>query len=331
MKYTPLDQIKTEQLDNVTHIVYGVPRLKFNNTHYMGSQLEVSAITGIPKPNNYTYDAICISISPGCFNTPGCLYCATGELSYQLRITQNKVLTTEDILAQIILTKEYMQKNNLEFGKELSIAFMGKGEPGLYPELIMNSLNIGYDAKLFSKSSISTTGNPVWIKKLTQTYDSLGKLTDFELPALQISIQSPLDSQRYELVSNPKALAPLEEVLKTAVENYAMHKRGSKKVSLRYTLMDNNGKKNFSEKIIDEFGKKIIKLNEQYEPQGFEGFMIIVANLNETTYSQARNIKTATDEDVDNAIKQLKKKRIKCKSFFTKKRISIYLWNFRRK
>lgn len=307
---------KAQRDSNGYHLVYSVPRLVGTRMQGFGSTVEVVAVRGIVSDDKERgHDAICISVSTSCYQVPGCRYCATGMVSEQAGI-QNVKLTTDELAAQVTQTLAHVRSYEEDFGNRgLSVSFMGKGEPGLYPHLVMDTLQALYDGEVITQSSLSTTGLPGCLRNLAEAYRKQEKA--FPAPYLQVSIHSPLETQRRSLVTKPEAQAPLEAVLTSAVEDYALPVLNPGTfVTLRLTLMKwDHSQRNFDPASIDELSRLITSFDERYSSSGFGGFVVVAALLNETGSSRTQNIHAATEADLEAVIGRLRSKGVRARIF----------------
>jgi hypothetical protein len=301
---------------NVVHLVYEANRLREQGLDGFAASLEVVAITGIVSADDAAaHDSICVSISPGCYRTPGCRYCATGMVSEQKGVT-GLSLTVDELAEQVVGALHQARARRPSFGRgSLSLSFMGKGEPGLYPELVMGTLARLAGDGTITRSSIATTGLPRYFQRLSQAYSDCG--AHFPAPLLQLSIHAAFDAHRVELVTNPQALAPIEGVLTSAIEDYALRvlPRGTF-ITIRLNVMKwGDSKSNFDEASLDELARLVRTHSERYQDHGFGGITVVVARLNETAAIGGQGIRSGSDQELHRTVASLHARGIAAREF----------------
>jgi hypothetical protein len=256
-----------------------------------------------------------VSISPGCYRTPGCRYCATGMVSERDQVTDLK-LDADDVKEQVTATLREVRKQHPSFGtRSLSLSFMGKGEPGLYPDVVMQAVDDLYGDGTITTASLATTGLPRYFRELAKAYHARGG--GFPAPLLQVSIHAPFDADRAELVTNPRALAPLDDVLTSAVDDYALSVLPPGIfITVRLNLMSwGEGKTNFNDASLDELARLVRTHTERARPEGFGGIVVIVAALNPTNVIGEQGIRAVGEDDLYRTIAQLDARGVPVREF----------------
>lgn len=292
---------------NVLHFIYTVDRLVAQGHHGFAAMVEVVAISDLLSSDDDTgHDSVCVSVSPGCYRTPGCRYCATGMTSERQNVPATE-LQVGEITNQVVLSLQNIRNQWPNFGKRsLSLSFMGKGEPGLYPTTVMETIRELYLKGTIHRSSLATTGLPRYFKGLSKAYRAVGG--DFPAPLLQVSIHAPFDADRTALVTNDSALAPIRDVLCSAIEDYALSilPRGTF-ITVRLNLMGwNGGKTNYGAASLDEMARLVKEYTRRYEHRAFGGLVVVVALLNETGAIEEQCIRSGSPEDLRRVIAGLK-------------------------
>jgi adenine C2-methylase RlmN of 23S rRNA A2503 and tRNA A37 len=274
------------------------------------------AISGIVSGYDSTaHDSICVSISPGCYRTPGCRYCATGMVSERQRAA-GVTLTVDEVAEQVNGALQEARKDLDAFGtRGLSLSFMGKGEPGLYPDVVMGTLARLHAAGIITGSSVATTGLPRYLRGLAEAYVRAG--AGFPAPLLQVSIHAPFDAQRAQLVTNPQVLAPIDEVFRSAIEDYALRVLPAGTfITVRLTLMTwCESQSNFDAASLDELARIVRTHTMHYRSAGFGGIMVVVAVLNETTATEGQGIYSGSADDLRRTVARLEANGVAAREF----------------
>ena len=311
-KLIPLKNIQNE---DVTHLVFPIPRLNQDKRNDFGSLAEVAVIRGV-KPEGATgqaHDSICISCATGC--PVGCGFCATGDHSKESPYFS---LSAEEMIQQVISTQEIVRSSEPEFGKRgLSISFMGKGEPELNPDAVVDAYLQMMNEGIVTRGTIATTGRADLLSKLARTYREKRGNSDIPAPYLQLSLSSPLRNQRNKLIGNEKLRPDFKETLAVAAQEYAPLLVPDTKISIRITLMNNSSwGSNYSFEALDFLIKETTQANRQFGIKGkFGGFYVVVANLNQSETSIKNGISPGHEEDVDAVIEYLKQNGIEARPF----------------
>ena len=165
-------------------------------------------------------NTLCVSSQVGC--QIGCPFCATGQSGFKRNLEAN------EILKQLFLANNYLQKNINNDEKINNVVFMGMGEPFLNWEAVkmaaiqMNKrFNIGE-----RKITISTSG----ITKGIEALADLGKQW-----VLAISLHGCNNRLRDELVPINRSY-PLEELIKSC--RYYMNKV-NRRITFEYIMIHN--------------------------------------------------------------------------------------------
>ncbi len=310
-----LTLVKTNVDDGVYHFVYNADRISATKGLGFGSYLEVVAIRHLVPSKEVTgHDSICISISPSCYQTPGCRYCATGEVSIATDSRDLK-LELNEVIDQVKLTIEEVRKYDSSFGEgNLSVSYMGKGEPLLSPENVLESLEILYRDGAITRSCLATTGHPKLFRRFADTYKPYANR--FSAPYLQLSIHAPLDEDRAVLVRNPRFQKPIEEIIRSAIEDYALTVLPPKTfITLRFTLMRWDDKCNYDNRSLDELSRLVHMFNDKYSSSEFGGLIVVAALLNETESSKTQGIRSATRKELHEVIEGLSSRGIDTRFF----------------
>ena len=156
---------------------------------------------------------VCVSSQVGC--ALNCRFCATGKLGFK------RNLTVGEILAQVYIAGR-------DNGRISNVVYMGMGEPMHNYDNVLKSVRLLVDP----------AGQDFSIRHLTISTcgicDCLLKLADEDIrPRLAVSLNSPLDSVRTELMPVNKSY-PLVKLLK-AVRVYQL--RTKQRVTIEYVLL----------------------------------------------------------------------------------------------
>lgn len=155
---------------------------------------------------------LCVSSQAGC--RMGCRFCMTARQGFQVN------LTAGEILNQVQSLPEYEQLTN--------IVYMGMGEPMDNIEQVLKSLEImtadyGY-AWSPKRITVSTIG----------VYDGLQQFLNKSKCHLAVSLHSPFDEERRQLVPMQKAY-PIDATIELIRKYDFTHQR---RVSFEYILFD---------------------------------------------------------------------------------------------
>ena len=162
---------------------------------------------------------LCISSQVGC--SLACTFCSTGMQGF------NRNLKTEEIIAQVVIAKQYLSDNNKNIS---NVVFMGMGEPLLNEKAVFDACNILLDDMAFGlsrrKVTISTSGVvPALIRMAQKTPVSLA-----------ISLHAPDDELRDILVPiNQKY--PIKSLLE-ACNNYLNSGDQQRHILIEYVMLD---------------------------------------------------------------------------------------------
>jgi 23S rRNA (adenine2503-C2)-methyltransferase len=157
----------------------------------------------------------CISSQAGC--RLGCSFCATGAMGFA------RNLSTGEILAQVAA----LARQNGSVG---NVVFMGMGEPLLNLDAVIPALEALNDERRFAlgarRITVSTAGITAGIQRL-----AAAKVR----PCLALSLNSPFESQRSELMPINRRY-PLAEVLDSCAE---YGERTGRPLLLEYVMLAN--------------------------------------------------------------------------------------------
>lgn len=165
----------------------------------------------IPKKDSINF---CISCQIGCVNK--CNHCATGKLDFI------RDLLSEEIVDQVKVIIDDLNIVN----KQISILFMGMGEP------FLNFLNVIDSINLFKKMDITEENLTIsTIGIVPQIYNFSNLMLNAKLA---LSIHAPSDYLRNKIVPLNKIFS-LKEIIKAA--HYYVNKT-KKKIIIEYTIID---------------------------------------------------------------------------------------------
>jgi 23S rRNA (adenine2503-C2)-methyltransferase len=157
----------------------------------------------------------CISSQAGC--RLGCSFCATGAMGFARNLTAGEILAQVAALGRLL-------------GALGNVVFMGMGEPLLNLDAVIPALQALTDERRFAlgarRITVSTAGIPAGIERLAASGTR---------PCLALSLNSPFDSQRSELMPINRRY-PLEQVL-DACEQYV--ERTGRRMLVEYVLLGN--------------------------------------------------------------------------------------------
>lgn len=161
----------------------------------------------------------CLSTQIGC--PMGCRFCATGQTGF----TRN--MTSGEILAQVLLAREYLNDRRSDWPILRNLVFMGMGEPLLNLKALMPALEtLGHGKGLnFSprRVTVSTCGVEQGLRELGESGRAY----------LAVSLHAPTQELREKIM--PKAAAwPLAEML-AALESYPLKTR--ERITFEYLLL----------------------------------------------------------------------------------------------
>ena len=161
-------------------------------------ELEVETVL-IPFFKRYT---ICLSTQVGC--AMNCSFCYTGTQGLK------RHLSADEIVGQYYLAYEYLKENDLSQVKP-SIVFMGQGEPLHNVSVVKKSVELFNDPLLYCvgvrQMTLSTVGY----------LPNLGELKNFPPINIALSLHSPFQDQRSELIP-VNGRFPLTDVLNSLDE-----------------------------------------------------------------------------------------------------------------
>ncbi len=177
-------------------------------------QLEVEAVL-IPFHRRYT---ICLSTQVGC--AMNCQFCYTGLQGLK------RNLTAAEVVGQYLVVSNWWKDKNTE-ALMPNIVFMGQGEPLHNAEAVKRAIEVftnPHGINLGQRQiTLSTAGYLPGIKKLT----------DFVPINIALSLHSPFEDQRTELIPINKSY-PLSEILPPLLE---LGKKKKKFLTLEYLLI----------------------------------------------------------------------------------------------
>jgi 23S rRNA (adenine2503-C2)-methyltransferase len=163
-------------------------------------------------------NSICVSCMSGC--PVGCKFCATGKMGF------NRNLTYREIEDQIM----HFQRLLAEKEKSVTnVVFMGMGEPMLNLDNVRKAVEIINDSNKLSigirRVTISTVG---YVPQMREYF------TDRHTPRLAISLHSPNQKIREQIMPTISKLHPLDELMSFAdwYENEL-----NKRITYEYTLI----------------------------------------------------------------------------------------------
>jgi 23S rRNA (adenine2503-C2)-methyltransferase len=163
-------------------------------------------------------NSICVSCMSGC--PVGCKFCATGKMGF------NRNLTYREIADQIM----HFQRLLAEKEKSVTnVVFMGMGEPMLNLDNVRKAVEIINDSNKLSigirRVTISTVG---YVPQMREYF------TDRHTPRLAISLHSPNQKIREQIMPTISKLHPLDELMSFAdwYENEL-----NKRITYEYTLI----------------------------------------------------------------------------------------------
>lgn len=168
----------------------------------------------IPMQDRYSQ---CLSTQVGC--AMGCTFCNTGQLGFERNMTMG------EILGQILVGRDYLEKRQLPELKNL--VYMGMGEPLMNLDNLLKSLEaLPHDKGLnisWRRSTVSTVGLPKQLRILGEA--------ELALPA--ISLHAPTQELREKIMPIP-AKVHLDELM-AAIDAYPMRNR--ERVTYEYLLL----------------------------------------------------------------------------------------------
>ncbi len=161
---------------------------------------------------------LCISSQVGC--ALDCSFCATGKQGF------NRNLTSDEIIAQVIISKRYLQSVNKKIS---NVVFMGMGEPLLNEKEVYNVCDLLLDNLAFGlsrrKVTVSTSG----------VIPAIYRLADTSNVSLAISLHACYDNLRDELVPINKKY-PIAELL-TACKYYLQAGEQQRHILFEYVML----------------------------------------------------------------------------------------------
>lgn len=293
----------------------GIPRLDEKSNTFSRSA-EVIAISNIvSRDGEKPHDTLCISCASGC--AVGCRFCATGESTRSIP-GSNSNFDEDEMVGQVTTVRELMRQQNPEFGShQLSVAFMGKGEPGLNPLGVMDAYATLMRAGIVHRGTIATTGKPQFLYNLAAAYRSIEGVDGLPPPYLQLSLAAPLAGHK-EILYHAGKHAPVtpQEVLKTAREVYSPLFPKPTQISVRFTLMGFPGGTNYQEDALREMVALVRTMNEsQPLVDGTLPFYMVVAKMNETTASKQNGLTSVSDEEVERTVAAIREMGVYARPF----------------
>lgn len=161
----------------------------------------------------------CLSCQVGC--AMGCTFCSTGSMGFERNMNMG------EILAQVLVAREYLGDTRPEHPIIRNLVFMGMGEPLLNFNEVMRSLQSLNDANGLAFSPRRITVSTCGIEK------GLRELGECGLAYLAVSLHAPTQELRKRLM--PKAAHwPVEELI-AALETYPLKTR--ERVTFEYLLL----------------------------------------------------------------------------------------------
>ena len=264
---------------------------------------EAAAIKGIPTGDeNQKRDSICLSVANGC--KVGCRYCATGLMTDSLYGMAPKRPTPELLVEQFASALTAARSIFPDFCRsEISAAFMGKGEPLLYPFEVAETINQLHNQGLVTRTTVSTS---LGSKPITRFREALDKYVQKSwTPFFQISLHSPnMDQRRYlvRTITNlgEKAETPLE-ILNTVIGKIGALQIGSPAdIRIRHTLLKwgdpVNPITNFEREDILAFAAELAELNSGLSNRYDKPIRVSVALHNDTELTHGTFFETTEVE-----------------------------------
>lgn len=170
----------------------------------------------LPEKDHFT---LCISSQVGC--PLGCTFCSTGKMGFV------RNLTTGEILSQILISQEYIKKNNLKLPLR-NIVFMGMGEPLLNWNNVSHALMDLHNQHGFNFSHRRITVSTVGIPGILSS-DILSKHA-----SLALSLHAPSQELRQELMPKAASLISLESLIQL-LKNVPLRSR--QRITIEYILI----------------------------------------------------------------------------------------------
>jgi len=174
-----------------------------------GERIESVLMHGRP------HATFCISSQAGC--KLGCTFCATGAMGFARNLTAGEILAQVAALAR-------------QTGAMGNVVFMGMGEPLLNLDSVIPALEALTDERRFAlgarRITVSTAGITAGIQRLAASGTR---------PCLALSLNSPFESQRSELMPINRRY-PLAEVLDACAE---YGERTGRRLLLEYVMLGN--------------------------------------------------------------------------------------------
>jgi 23S rRNA (adenine2503-C2)-methyltransferase len=163
-------------------------------------------------------NSVCVSCMSGC--PVGCEFCATGKMGF------NKNLTYREIVDQILYFQRMLGKKDKSV---TNVVFMGMGEPMLNLDNVRKAVEIINDSNKMSigirRVTISTVG---YVPQMKEYFN------DRHTPRLAISLHSPNQKIREQIMPTISKLHPLDELMSFA-DWY--ERELNKRITYEYTLI----------------------------------------------------------------------------------------------
>ncbi len=169
-----------------------------------------------------TRGTLCISSQVGC--ALDCTFCSTARQGF------NRNLSVAEIIGQLWVAKNLLQKHPTEERVISNVVFMGMGEPLLNYNNVIDTIHLMLDDNAYGLSkrrvTVSTSGVVPALERLTDTVDI----------ALAVSLHAPNNELRNKLVPlNNKY--PIEVLLK-ACNRFLDKKAARERITMEYVLLD---------------------------------------------------------------------------------------------
>ncbi len=196
----------------------------------------------IPERTHITQ---CLSSQIGC--PMGCTFCSTGQMG----LVRN--MTMGEILAQILVARQYLEDQGRDVAELKNLVFMGMGEPLLNLEALMHSLQaLGHDKGLNISSrrvTVSTCGVP----------KGLEVLGDSGLAMLAVSLHAPTQELRAQIMPRAAELAPLDELM-AALDRFPLRPR--QRITYEYIMLKGvNDQPQHARQLVRLLGQRKAKVN----------------------------------------------------------------------
>lgn len=168
-----------------------------------------------------TRGTLCISSQVGC--ALDCTFCSTARQGF------NRNLTVAEIIGQLWIAKNILQKDPKEARVISNVVFMGMGEPLLNYNNVLDSIHLMLDDNAYGLSkrrvTVSTSG----------VVPALDRLTDAVDIALAVSLHAPNDELRNQLVpiNNKYSIAKLLQ----SCNRFLEHKASRERITMEYVLL----------------------------------------------------------------------------------------------